>query len=124
MASIRTPEQIKQMLEERKRIKEKQKLLQQQRYRKASEAVKKDLARKHKQQLKQQQQTKKEQPQFQFKLTIYTSPLVERFQDEKDLYTKEELLNIETLYPEEEGRLNWPFFNYLVEKVKKDIRCR
>lgn len=41
--------------------------------------------------------------------------------NEDNLYTFDELLNIETLYPNETGRLNWLKFNEIVEKVRKKI---
>lgn len=41
--------------------------------------------------------------------------------NEDNLYTFQELVNIETLYPNEEGRLNWLKFNELVEKGRKEI---
>ena len=41
--------------------------------------------------------------------------------NEENLYTFEELVNIETLYPNEEGRLDWLKFNELVEKGRKEI---
>lgn len=41
--------------------------------------------------------------------------------NEDNLYTFEELVNIETLYPNEEGRLDWLKFNELVEKGRKEI---
>lgn len=39
--------------------------------------------------------------------------------NEDNLYTFEELMNIETLYPNETGRINWSFYNYLVNKTKQ-----
>lgn len=39
--------------------------------------------------------------------------------DEDNLYTFEELMNIEQLYPNETGRINWNFYNYLVNKTKQ-----
>ena len=40
---------------------------------------------------------------------------------EGDLYTKEELENIETMHPEERGRINWSTWNKLVDKVRKTL---
>ena len=41
--------------------------------------------------------------------------------NEDNLYTFQELVNIETLYPKEQGRLDWLKFNELVEKGRREI---
>ena len=41
-------------------------------------------------------------------------------EDDTELYTLEELMNIERLYPNEKGRINWFKFNELVMKGKEN----
>lgn len=41
--------------------------------------------------------------------------------NEDNLYSFEELVNIETLYPNEEGRLDWLKFNQIVERGREEI---
>ena len=53
---------------------------------------------------------------------VYKRPTRERNIKETDIYTKYELMNIDKLYPEEEGRVNWIKFYELVEKVKTKLK--
>ena len=48
---------------------------------------------------------------------VYNSNQVERYTVEEDLYTLYELQNIEKLYPNEYGRINWSVWFALVEKT-------
>lgn len=41
--------------------------------------------------------------------------------DEDNLYTFDELMNIETLYPNETGRINWCFWNKTVERLRNEM---
>lgn len=41
--------------------------------------------------------------------------------NEDNLYTFDELMNIELLYPNETGRINWLKFNEIVERVRNEI---
>ena len=62
-----------------------------------------------------------EQKQPQIKLQVYGSNFIERFTDEEDLYTLFELKNIEKLYPNEYGRINWSVWFALVEKTHEKL---
>ena len=104
--------------ERKKRKKETVKKLQQV-YKKQKEALrqaKKDLTDKL---ISQRKITPPEPPKW------LTEPLANNVGDslfnEDNLYTFEELVNIEQLYPKEEGRLDWMKFNELVEKGRKEI---
>lgn len=112
--ALRTKEQLELLFLERKRINEKRKERERKRYKKASEAVKKALAKKHKQQTPTQ-------PQSPFKcslsITIYGSNFIERFTDEEDLYqTREELMEAEDRF---EGEINWELWDKLINKYRK-----
>lgn len=54
------------------------------------------------------------------KLRTYHTTTIERFSAEEDLYTLEELKNIETLYPNETGRINWDVWNRLIAKSREN----
>ena len=54
-------------------------------------------------------------------VSVYNEKYTEREPREEDLYTKEELMNIE-LFPEETGRINWEYWNKLVSEVKKILQ--
>lgn len=50
-----------------------------------------------------------------------TNPFTEAFFMEDALYeTREEIMEAEE---RGEGRINWPFFDCLVDKVKKELKC-
>ena len=65
---------------------------------------------------------KKQQINHNTTYNIYHTNQIIREQREDDLYTKEELMNIENLFPEEYGRINWNFYNELVNKTKMKIQ--
>lgn len=100
-AKRRKAEAYKRWVEERKRIN-------------AREAVKKELKKKQKQ-LQQQQQIIT----VEHKSVIIADVNYYQHLTDDELYTKEELMNIEQLYPNETGRINWNFYNYLVNKTKQ-----
>lgn len=52
---------------------------------------------------------------------VYNSNQVERYTVEEDLYTLYELQNIEKLYPNEYGRINWSVWFALVEKTHEKL---
>ena len=54
--------------------------------------------------------------------TIYSSRYVERDNGEKLLYNLNELKNIETMYPDETGRINWDVWNRLVEECRNEFK--
>ena len=112
--ALRTKEQLELLFLERKRINEKRKERERKRYKKASEAVKKALAKKHKQQTPTQ-------PQSPFKcslsIAIYGSNFIERFTDEEDLYqTRHELMEAED---RGEGAINWTKFDQLIKRYRE-----
>ena len=119
--AIRTKESLEQLFEASRLRNEKRKRLQEQKYKKAQEAVKKALA---KQQSKKQEKTPQngwKQPQIEFSrtITIYNTRYVERFVGEDDLYvTREEL---EEAMPH---NINWTLWDELVNKTKKDLKKR
>ncbi len=117
MANIKTKEQLQQLFQERKAINNRKKEQEKKRYKRASEAIKKILLSKHKAEHKQTPP----KPLKTLNFNIYSSPVVEREPREEDLYSKDELLNIETLFPEEEGRINWSVWNQLVENFHKNV---
>ena len=117
--AIRTEAKLKQMLNEFKALQQRKKLKQKQHYKKASEKVQQQLKKKHAKEEKQKQPKQKEVHIIHYAVSIYNSNLIERETAEEDLYTKNELQNIEILYPEETGRINWNNFNKLVDKVRK-----
>lgn len=118
---LRTPEQLQQMLEERKRIQQRKKEREKQRYKKASEKVQQQLKRKYNKNKKQSQPKEKKVQIIHYTVSIYHSNLIERELDENELYTKEELQNIETLYPNETGRINWTVYQQLVNKLQNSF---
>lgn len=110
---LRTPEQLQQMLEERKRIQQRKKEREKQRYKKASEQVKQKLKKRKKYQ-ENQNNTVQEPLKYKYSLTIYQSPLIERFPDEEDLYhTREEIDN------DDSGSINWKIWDKLIDKFRK-----
>ena len=112
--ALRTKEQLELLFSERKRINERRKERERKRYKKASEAVKKALAKKHKQQTPTQPQS----PLKRFiSITIYQSNLIERETAEEDLYqTREELMEAED---RGEGAINWELWDKLVNINKQ-----
>lgn len=97
-AKRRKAEAYKRWVEERKRIK-------------AREAVKKALEKK-------QQTSTTITIEHKAAVIIADVNYYQHLTDD-ELYTKEELMHIEQLYPNETGRINWNFYNYLVNKTKQ-----
>lgn len=120
---LRTPEQLQQMLEERKRIQQRKKEREKQRYKKASEQVKQELKKRKKYQ-ENQNNTVQEPLKYKYSLTIYQSPLIERETAEESLYQSWE--EIKDAEDRNEGALNWEFLEYLIQKTKNEINktCR
>ena len=120
MARIRTTEQLQEWLK-----KEKEKRLKQQKLKKEKEIQKYKKAREENKKLIQRKKNKEktipiiEEKTIQYHLTIYHSNEFEREPREKELYTMDELKNIEKLYPEEEGRINWRLWDKLVKNFNK-----
>ena len=116
--ALRTPEQLQQMLEERKRIQQRKKEKEREKYKKASEAIKQELKKRKKYQ-ENQNNTVQEPLKYKYSLTIYQSPLIERETAETDLYqTREELMEAEDRL---EGEINWSVFDRLINETKKWI---
>ena len=114
MASIRTPEQIKALMEERKRINQHKRELERKKYEKARELIKQALKEK-----KKKEEPVKQQSKLTYKVTTYTSPLYERYTYEGDLYqTREELMEAED---RNEGKINWRVWNMLVDKLRNNL---
>ena len=109
---MRTKEQLEEYFAKRRKAEAYKKWVEERKRIKAREAVKKQLKKKQKR-LQQQQQTIIVE-----KTTISTT--IGEFYEE-NLYTKEELMNIETLYPNETGRINWCFWNKTVERLRNEM---
>lgn len=114
--ALRTEEKLQQLFQERKRIQQRKKEREKIKYKKASEAIKKALQ--HNSPPKENK-CNQEPKNSLYDVPIYNSHYVQRETAEEDLYTKEELENIEELYPNETGRIDWDFFNDLVERTKR-----
>lgn len=111
---LRTPEDIKQLLQQRKELNKRKKERELKRYRKAQEQTKKQLKHKTSTNIKQTPETPIK---YTYSLTIYQSPLIERFPDEEDLYhTREEIDN------DESGSINWEIWDKLIDKYRKQIK--
>lgn len=118
--SIKTPEQLKQLFEERKQINANKKQREKDKYKKAQEAIKKSLTRKYKAEHKQTQNNPIQSPKFQ-KITIYHSNQFVKEPDEYDLYQSwEELKDAET-NPDEQGKINWDKLQELITRTKLKI---
>ncbi len=113
---LRTPEDIKQLLQQRKELNERKKERELKRYRKAQEQTKKQLKHKTSTNIKQ---TPEKPLKYAYSLTIYQSHQVERETNEENLYSLYELQHIEELFPEEEGRINWIVWDKLIDKYRK-----
>ena len=124
MTKLLTPEELKLKFQREKEIrlrkKEREKRKQKEIYKKASEAVKKELDNKLSAIIKLTSQKQNKQPQIKPLTTyhVYNSNKIERYSAEEDLYTLYELQHIEELFPDEPGRINWKIWNYLVNKLK------
>lgn len=108
---LRTPEDIKRFLQQQKEINQRKKERELKRYRKAQEQTKKQLKHKTSTNIKQ---TPEKPLKYTYSLTIYQSPLIERFPDEEDLYhTREEIDN------DDSGSINWEIWDKLIDKYRK-----
>lgn len=114
--ALRTEEKLQQLFQERKLIQQIKKEREKKRYLKAAEAIKKALQ--HNSPPKENK-CHQEPKNSLYDVPIYNSHYIQRETAEEDLYTKEELENIEELYPNETGRIDWDFFNDLVERIKR-----
>ena len=110
---LRTPEDIKQLLQQRKELNKRKKERELKRYRKAQEQTKKQLKHKTSTNIKQTPETPIK---YTYSLTIYQSPLIERFPDEEDLYhTREEIDN------DDSGSINWEVLDKIIERLRKNL---
>ena len=121
-----TKERLEQMFAERRRIKEQERIKESQRLtkQKAGEALRRKQHRELQHKLKKEAEAKQKTAQVEASiqalrapLPVYRTKYVERFPDNEELYTKEELMNP----PEgESGRLSETFW-LLIEKMKKEL---
>lgn len=125
MTKLLTPEELKLKFQKEKEIrlkkKEREKRKQREIYKKASEAVKKELDNKLSTIIKLTSQKRNKPTQIKPLTTyhVYNTNTIERYSAEEDLYTLYELQHIEELFPDEPGRINWKIWNYLVNKLRK-----
>lgn len=114
---LRKPDDIKRFLQERKELNKRKKERELKRYRKAQEQTKKQMKHKTSTNIKQTPETPIK---YTYSLTIYQSPLIERFPDEEDLYsTFEELKEAEK---RGEGELNWEKVFEIIDEARKWIK--
>ena len=116
---IRTEESLQKLFEASRLRNEKKKRLQEQKYKKAKQAVKKALGDKLSTDNEKSRQKAQEQPQIELSRTIriYNVKYIERFADDEDLYqTREEL---EEAMP---NNINWTLWDSLVNKTKNDLK--
>lgn len=110
---LRKPEDIKRFLQQQKEINQRKKERELKRYRKAQEQTKKQLKHKTSTNIKQ---TPEKPLKYTYSLTIYQSPLIERFPDEEDLYhTREEIDN------DDSGSINWEVLDKIIERLRKNL---
>ena len=109
---LRKPDDIKRFLQQRKELNKRKKERELKRYRKAQEQTKKQL----KKVSKKVEQTPEKPLKYTYSLTIYQSPLIERFPDEEDLYhTREEIDN------DDSGSINWEVLDKIIERLRKNL---
>ena len=114
--ALRTNEQLKELFLQSKLSQQKKKEREKQRYKKASESIKKALNDKSIKEQKQSQQKPLKQVKRAISISIYNSNLIEREQREEDLFqTREELMN------DASGEINWKKWNELVSNGRKKI---
>lgn len=116
---IRTKESLQRLFEASRLRQEKNKRLQEQKYRNAQESTKKARAL---QQSKEQEKTpqkgwKQQTEVISRTITIYKSKYIERFIGEDDLYTSRE--ELEEAMPH---NINWRLWDELVNKTRKDLK--
>ena len=118
---IRTEESLQRLFEASRLRNEKKKRLQEQKYKKAKQAVKKALGDKLSTDKEKTPQNDWKQPQIELSRTIriYNVKYIERFADDDDLYqTREELMEAER---RGEGKINWDKWDELVNKTRKEL---
>ena len=109
---LRKPDDIKRFLQQQKEINQRKKERELKRYRKAQEQTKKQL----KKVSKKVEQTPEKPLKYTYSLTIYQSPLIERFPDEEYLYhTREEIDN------DDSGSINWEVLDKIIERLRKNL---
>lgn len=119
---IRTQESLQRLFEASRLRQEKKKRLQEQKYRKAQESIKKALAKQQSNKQKKTSQNAQEQQIEVFSRTIiiYNTKYIERFADDDDLYvTREQLKEAEE---RGEGKINWKLWDNLVQKTKQQLK--
>lgn len=118
--ALRTNEQLKELFLQSKLSQQKKKEREKQRYKKASESIKKALNDKSIKEQKQSQQKPLKQVKRVISISIYNSNLIEREQREEDLFqTREELQQWEK---ENYQCINWDVFDRLVKEGREKIR--
>ena len=104
---------------ERKKKREETRKRLQQIYKRQEETLQRGKKAKVNELISQRQKPQQKPPKW------LTEPLKNNVGDslfnEDNLYTFEELVNIETLYPKEQGRLDWLKFNQIVERGREEI---
>ena len=119
---IRTEESLQRLFTESKRRQQRLKEQEREKYKKASQSVKKAIADKLSTKDEKTPQKAQEQPQIELSRTIhiYNVKYIERFADDEDLYqTREELMEAER---RGEGKINWDKWDELVNKTKNDLK--
>lgn len=117
MGRLRTSEELKILFQERKAIKQRQAAKQREAYKKASQAVKKQLQEKYKAKVEKPQPEQNKPSNFNFSISIYKSSTIERVSADEDLYqTREELDQ------DGSGEINWNKWNELVNKLRKEFK--
>lgn len=116
MVKLKSPEQLRLQFEERKKAHQLKKQKEKERYRKASESIKKAIADKLSTKAKQMQPEAKEVAKKAIDISIYNSNLIERESAEEDLYSSiEELKEAER---RGEGEINWDVWHKLVKRIQ------
>ena len=119
---IRTEESLQKLFEESRLRQQRLKEQEREKYKKASQSVKKVLADKLSTKQEKTSQNDWKQPQIELSRTIhiYNVKYIERFADDEDLYqTREELMGAER---RGEGKINWDKWDELVNKTKNDLK--
>lgn len=120
--AIRTEEELKKLFELSRQSQQRKKEQQKQRYKKASQDVKKALNRKQQREQKQSQPKPQKQVKITFSLSIYNTNLIERETAEEDLYqTREELQQWER---ENYPCINWDVWDRLVQEFRRRNHIR
>lgn len=112
---LRTQEQLLKLFKDSREKQNKKKEEEKLKYKKASESIKKERAYKLSIKDKQTQQEPRKQT-LQRSMPIYNTRYIERFIDENEVYTKEELFN-----GIDGGRINIVKYNELVQQTKQEI---